>query len=72
MRSPDHGSSAIRTSPRWFGAPPVISPYTVTPGISLSSIALRMPVIVESAAAIALADLKLIDRGIFGEREQSK
>lgn len=33
------------------------------------SIALRMPVIVESAAAIALADLKLIDRGVFGERE---
>jgi chorismate synthase len=27
-------------------------------------IALRMPVIVEAAAAIALADLKLIDRGI--------
>lgn len=33
------------------------------------SIALRMPVIVESAAAIALADLKLIDRGVSGERE---
>lgn len=32
-------------------------------------IALRMPVIVEAAAAIALADLKLIDRGINGERE---
>lgn len=28
-------------------------------------IALRMPVIVEAAAAIALADLKLIDRGIY-------
>ena len=33
------------------------------------SIALRMPVIIESAAAIALADLKLIDRGISGERK---
>jgi chorismate synthase len=31
-------------------------------------IALRMPVIVESAAAIAMADLMLIDRGIHGER----
>ncbi len=31
-------------------------------------IALRMPVIVEAAAAIALADLLLIDRGIHGER----
>jgi chorismate synthase len=31
-------------------------------------IALRMPVIVEAAAAIALADLVLIDRGIHGER----
>ncbi len=33
-----------------------------------SCIALRMPVIVEAATAIALADLKLIDRGIHGER----
>lgn len=33
-----------------------------------SCIALRMPVIVEAAAAIALADLTLIDRGIHGER----
>jgi chorismate synthase len=31
-------------------------------------IALRMPVIVEAAAAIAMADLLLIDRGIHGER----
>ena len=31
-------------------------------------IALRMPVIVEAAAAIAMADLMLIDRGIHGER----
>jgi chorismate synthase len=31
-------------------------------------IALRMPVIVEAAAAIAMADLILIDRGIHGER----
>lgn len=31
-------------------------------------IALRIPVIIESVAAIALADLKLIDRGIHGER----
>lgn len=31
-------------------------------------IALRMPVIVEAAAAIALADLILIDRGIHGQR----
>jgi chorismate synthase len=31
-------------------------------------IALRMPVIVEAAAAIATADLFLIDRGIHGER----
>jgi chorismate synthase len=31
-------------------------------------IALRMPVIVEAAAAIAMADLFLIDRGIHGER----
>ena len=29
-------------------------------------IALRMPVIVEAAAAITLADLMLVDRGIFG------
>jgi hypothetical protein len=28
-----------------------------------------MPVIVEAAAAIAMADLILIDRGIHGERE---
>jgi len=32
-------------------------------------IALRMPVIVEAAAAIALADLILVDRGIFGRDE---
>ena len=32
-------------------------------------IALRMPVIVEAATAIAMADLILIDRGIHGERE---
>jgi chorismate synthase len=32
-------------------------------------IALRMPVIVEAAAAIALADLMLVDRGIFGIRK---
>jgi chorismate synthase len=32
-------------------------------------IALRMPVIVEAASAIALADLKLIDRGIYGDRK---
>lgn len=32
-------------------------------------IALRMPVIVEAAAAIALADLMLFDRGIFGIRK---
>jgi chorismate synthase len=32
-------------------------------------IALRMPVIVESAAAIALADLMLQDRGIYAERK---
>jgi chorismate synthase len=31
-------------------------------------IALRMPVIIEAAAAIAVADLILIDRGIHGER----
>jgi chorismate synthase len=31
-------------------------------------IALRMPVIVEAAAAIALADLLMIDRGIYGLR----
>jgi len=31
-------------------------------------IALRMPVIVEAATAIAMADLMLIDRGIHGER----
>ena len=31
-------------------------------------IALRMPVIVEAATAIAMADLKLIDRGIHGNR----
>ena len=31
-------------------------------------IALRMPVIVEAAAAIAMADLLLIDRGIYGPR----
>jgi chorismate synthase len=33
-------------------------------------IALRMPVIIESAAAIALADLKLLDRGLIGERNR--
>lgn len=32
-------------------------------------IALRIPVIVEAAAAIALADLKLIDRGLHGIRK---
>jgi chorismate synthase len=32
-------------------------------------IALRMPVIVEAATAIAMADLMLIDRGIHGPRE---
>jgi chorismate synthase len=32
-------------------------------------IALRMPVIVEAAAAIALADLMLVDRGIYGHRK---
>ncbi len=32
-------------------------------------IALRMPVIVESAAAIAMADLILVDRGIHGKRK---
>lgn len=32
-------------------------------------IALRMPVIVEAAAAVAMADLILIDRGIHGERK---
>ena len=32
-------------------------------------IALRMPVIVESATAIAMADLLLIDRGIHGDRK---
>ena len=31
-------------------------------------IALRMPVIVEAATAVAMADLILIDRGIYGER----
>jgi chorismate synthase len=31
-------------------------------------IALRMPVIIEAAAAITMADLKLIDRGINGKR----
>jgi chorismate synthase len=31
-------------------------------------IALRVPVIAEAAAAIALADLLMIDRGIYGER----
>ena len=35
-------------------------------------IALRMPVIVESATAIAMADLILIDRGIHGERNLSR
>lgn len=32
-------------------------------------IALRMPVIIEAAAAIAIADLMLVDRGIFGARQ---
>ena len=32
-------------------------------------IALRMPVIVEAATAIAMADLLLIDRGIHGDRK---
>lgn len=31
-------------------------------------IALRMPVIVEAATAVAMADLMLIDKGIYGER----
>jgi chorismate synthase len=35
-------------------------------------IALRMPVIVGAAAAIAMADLILIDRGIHGERRASQ
>jgi chorismate synthase len=34
-------------------------------------IALRMPVIVEAATAIAMADLILIDRGIHGERNSN-
>lgn len=34
-------------------------------------IALRMPVIVEAATAIAMADLILIDRGIHGERKHT-
>ena len=33
-------------------------------------IALRMPVIVEAATAVALADLMLIDRGIHGKRKR--
>jgi chorismate synthase len=33
-------------------------------------IALRIPVIVEAAAAITMADLFLIDRGIHGARKQ--
>lgn len=33
-------------------------------------IALRMPVIVEAATAIAMADLLLIDRGIYGSRDK--
>ncbi len=33
-------------------------------------IALRIPVIVEAATAIAMADLMLIDRGIFGSRNK--
>ncbi len=33
-------------------------------------IALRMPVIVEAATAIAMADLLLIDRGIYGPRKR--
>jgi chorismate synthase len=32
-------------------------------------IAMRMPVIIEAAAAIALADLLMIDRGIYGSRK---
>ena len=35
-----------------------------------SCIALRMPVIIEAATAIAMADLILIDRGIHGVRNQ--
>ena len=35
-----------------------------------SCIALRMPVIVEAATAIAIADLVLIDRGIYGTRKR--
>ncbi|MGD0342244.1 MAG: chorismate synthase [Bacteroidales bacterium] len=34
-----------------------------------SCIALRMPVIVEAAAAIAFADLMMVDKGIYGQRE---
>ena len=37
-----------------------------------SCIALRMPVIVEAAAAVALADLMLTDRGIHGIRKSKK
>jgi len=33
-------------------------------------IALRMPVIIEAVTAIAMADLMMIDRGIFGERKR--
>jgi len=32
-------------------------------------IALRMPVIIEAATAITIADLIMIDRGIFGVRK---
>jgi chorismate synthase len=32
-------------------------------------IALRIPVIIEAVTAIALADLKMMDRGIYGERK---
>jgi len=31
-------------------------------------IALRIPVIIEAVTAIVLADLKMMDRGIYGER----
>jgi len=44
----------------------------VVPGRHDTCIALRMPVIVEAATAIAMADLILIDRGIHGIRTISQ
>lgn len=41
------------------------------PGRHDSCIALRMPVIVEAVSAIVLADLMLIDRGVYGRVEGS-